>query len=54
VGATARSCDEVLVTSVGQVEASGIMKLFEGLIIQQAEKQDQNNYDRLKAILEAA
>lgn len=42
-----------LVTIAGQVEASGVLKLAEGLAARQAEKQDQRNFKALKALLEA-
>jgi carbon monoxide dehydrogenase subunit G len=37
----------------GQIEASGILKLVEGLVIRQAVKQDRNNFNTLKLLLEA-
>ena len=42
-----------LVTSAAQVEASGIMKLMEGLVVRRAEKQDKANFNTLKELLEA-
>ena len=42
-----------LVTFAGQIEGSGIIKLAEGLLIKQVEKQDRGNYDTLKRVLEA-
>ena len=37
----------------GQIEGTGILKLVEGLIIRQAEKQDRANFETLKHLLEA-
>lgn len=42
-----------LVSFAGQVQASGILKLVEGLMARQAEKQDRENYEALKRVLEA-
>jgi carbon monoxide dehydrogenase subunit G len=42
-----------LVTLAGQVEVSGILKLAEGLLVRQVEKQDRGYYDTLKRVLEA-
>ena len=41
-----------LVTVHGQVEAAGITRLLEGLLIRQVEKQDLDNFNRLKDMLE--
>lgn len=41
-----------LVQVQGQVEASGMMKVTEGLIARQVERQDHNNFNRLKTLLE--
>jgi uncharacterized protein YndB with AHSA1/START domain len=41
-----------LVTVKGQVEAAGIARLLEGLVIRQVEKQDLENFNRLKVLLE--
>lgn len=45
--------DGTLVTLAGQVEVSGILKLAEGLLVRQVEKQDRGNFDTLKRVLEA-
>jgi uncharacterized protein YndB with AHSA1/START domain len=42
-----------LVTVEGQVEAAGIAKLLEGLVIRQTEKQDLENFNALKDLLES-
>ena len=41
-------------TLEGQIEASGVLKLLEGLVINQAKKQDTSNFNALKQILEAS
>jgi len=45
--------DGTLVSFAGQIEASGILKLAEGLLARQAEKRDRENYEGLKRALEA-
>jgi carbon monoxide dehydrogenase subunit G len=46
--------DGTLLTLNAQIENSGILKLVEGLVIKQAEKQDITNFNALKQILEAS
>lgn len=45
--------DGTLVSFAGQVQAQGILRLAEGLLARQAEKQDRANYETLKRVLEA-
>jgi hypothetical protein len=45
--------DGTQVTTEGQIEASGLLKLVLGLVVRQAEKQDRTNFNKLKEILEA-